>query len=116
MKGLLNTLREISRYPSAMAGLIIILILLGVSIYAPIAIPYDDAVSMWRGDENYWYRNPKFAPPVWTNLFRSQKLATSFYLSSSEGQGTKEIVQGETNTRVTITFPFEFTADFFRMS
>jgi len=111
MKGLMNTLRELKRYPSAVAGLIIILVLLGISIYAPIAIPYGKAISMWRGDESYWYRNPKFAPPAWTNLFTREKLATSFQLNSSEGDGTKEIVQGETNTRVTMTFPFEFDAD-----
>ena len=113
MKGLMNALREMSRYPSAIAGLIIVLILLGISIYAPIAIPYDEAISMWRGDENFWYQNPKFAPPAWTNYFTKEDLASSFAMSSKDGDITKEVIKGETSTTVNMTFPFEFTADTF---
>lgn len=114
MKSLMNTLRELRRYPSAVAGLIIVLILLGVSIYAPIAIPYDEAIGLWRGDENVWYRNPKYAAPIWTNFFSREKLVTSFAMNSTDGgEVTKEVIKGETSTTINMTFPFEFTADTF---
>jgi len=113
MKRLLSTLRELSRYPSAMAGLVIILILLGLSIYAPIAIPYKEAVAMWRGDPIYWYKNPKQAPPFWTNFFTAEDLAQSFSLSSADGSATKEVIDGETSKTINMVFPFEFTADTF---
>jgi peptide/nickel transport system permease protein len=113
MKRLLNTLRELSRYPSAMAGLVIILILLGISIYAPIAIPYKEAVAMWRGDQIYWYKNPKQAPPFWVNFFTAEDLAQSFSLSTADGSASKEVIEGETSKTINMVFPFEFTADTF---
>jgi len=113
MKGLLNTLRELGRYPSAVAGLIIILILLGISIYAPIAIPYSKAVSMWRGDPSYWYKNPKQAPPVWMNFFSSLDQAESFSMSTADGTIVKEVSETETTKTILMRFPFEFTADTF---
>ncbi len=113
MKGLKQTLRELGRYPSAVAGLIIILILLAISIYAPIAMPYSEAVSLWRSDENVWYRNPKFAPPAWTNWFRSEKLATSFAMGTADGKIKKEVIEGETTKTINMVFPFDFTADTF---
>ena len=107
--------REITRYPSAMVGLAIILFLVGVSVYAMVKIPYSRAIELWRGSESIWYRNPKMASPIWTNLFRKQKLAESLFISSAEGTAQVEIgspnEQGMTNT--TMFFPFEFKADVF---
>ena len=113
MKSFLNALRELRRYPSAIAGLIIILILLGISIAAPIALPYKQAIKMWRGDENIWYKNPKFAPPAWTNLFSRKDLATSFVMSTENGKVAKEVTKGEKTTAVRMVFPFKFMADTF---
>ncbi len=45
----MRTLKEITRYPSAVAGLVIILALVAVSIYALITIPYSEAIRLWRG-------------------------------------------------------------------
>lgn len=113
MKNLLRSVRELGRYPSAIAGLVIIFILLGISISAPIALPYSKAVSIWRGDGNYWYKNPKFAPPKWINLFRRDKLATSFAMSTSDGSVAKDVIVGESSKTINMTFPFNFTADTF---
>ena len=108
-------MRELSRYPSAIFGLLMILFLIGVSIYAMVTIPYSKAIELWRGGEAVWYRNPKMASPVWTNLFRKEKLAESLYVSSAEGMAQVEV--GATNdkgmTNITMLFPFEFKADVF---
>jgi hypothetical protein len=40
---------SIKQYPSAIVGLTLILFLVGLSIYVVIAIPYDEAVQIWRG-------------------------------------------------------------------
>ena len=74
MNTLKSSFREILRYPSAIVGLIIILLLVLTSIYAMIKIPYSEAIRLWRGGEDVWYQNPKFAPPAWINLFSSKKL------------------------------------------
>ena len=65
----MKSLREIFRYPSAVAGVLIILVLVGISIYAVVSIPYSKAISLWRGSEADWYTNPKTAAPVWYNWF-----------------------------------------------
>jgi peptide/nickel transport system permease protein len=46
-----NSLRQIGRYPSAVAGLLLILVIFLVAIYAVTTIPYQDAIRMWRGGE-----------------------------------------------------------------
>ena len=68
------TLREIRRYPSAVVGLVIIVLLVGVSIYTVLAIPYGEAVTRWHIDRESLYRNPKNAQPEWINLFRRDDL------------------------------------------
>jgi len=113
MKGLVRTLRELSRYPSAIAGLAIIVLLLGVSAYAMIKIPYKEAVRLWRGGEDVWYMNPKYAAPQWYNLFRRQKLVVSFSLSTASGAIAKEVKPEGQSTAVLMTFPFDFEADTF---
>lgn len=108
-------MRDLARYPSAIIGMVVILLLVGLSIYTVIKIPYSRAIELWRGSESMWYRNPKMAPPVWVNWFRSEKLAESLYVSSAEGMAQVEV--GETNdkgmTSTTMLLPFEYTADVF---
>ncbi len=75
-----STLREVTKYPSAVVGLIIILVLIGVSIFTMITIPYAEAASLWQThnpDElgrTTWYQNPHNARPTYVNLFRLEKL------------------------------------------
>jgi peptide/nickel transport system permease protein len=113
MKAILNTFRELRRYPSALVGLAIILAFLILSVATWIILPYDQAIVMWRGGEEIWYKNPRLVPPAWTNLFRSEKLAESMSLSSAEGAGTKEVVYDQGVGRVNILFTFDYEADSF---
>jgi peptide/nickel transport system permease protein len=111
MNTLRRSLREIRRYPSAIAGLAIIIILLIVSVYVLITIPYNEAISRWRGGEAVWYQNPKWVPPAWFNLFTSRKLAESFALDSSDEGVTKvyeEPQQGTQRINTTYTFDYDF--------
>jgi peptide/nickel transport system permease protein len=113
MKQLSKIFRELVRYPSAVVGLSIILVFLLISAYAMIKIPYNEAIRLWRGGEDVWYKNPKYAAPVWTNLFRSKKLAKSFVLSTVGGTASKEVVQNNGVSTVNITFPFDYEYDTF---
>jgi peptide/nickel transport system permease protein len=114
MKTLLRTLREFQRYPSAIAGVAIILVLVGVAIYALVAIPYSKAITLWRGGEDIWYQNPKQVPPAWINLFRRDKLPVSFVLNSADGTAEKVV---ETNTAgesvITLTYTIDYAYDTF---
>ncbi len=109
MKGLLRTLRDITSYPSAVVGLLIIAALIGVSIYAVLAIPYDEAIRLWRGGEEIWYDSPKNAPPVWYNLFRKDDLPETIAMSSQDGVVSKstEVVSDEM-TQIAMSFSFDY--------
>ena len=109
MTGILNSLRELRRYPSAVFGLLIIVVLIALSIYTVIAIPYSEAVLKWRGGEDIWYASPKNASPVWTNLFRRQDLPETIRVNTGEPgvKGEREVVTEEM-TRVPIVFTFDY--------
>lgn len=69
MKNLLERLRLLTRYPTAVIGLVIISLLLLVSVLTPIIMPYNEAIRLWRGGEDVWGRYPRNAAPAWQNWF-----------------------------------------------
>ncbi len=115
MKSLLNNLRELRRYPSSIAALVIITGLFVVAAYAIIKYPYSEAVRLWRGGEEVWYQNPRNAPPLWTNWFSEIKKPVSFALSSeSENDAQKTtFVNDRGNTESQIVYTFDYNYDEF---
>jgi len=112
MNSILKSLRELRQYPSALIGTVMILALIGVAIYTVITIPYTEAIRMWRGGQDVWYQNPVNAEPIWSNLFRSEKLPESFAIPSDESN--KVVTQNEDGFNVIeITYPFEYNFDTF---
>ncbi|HTX92649.1 MAG TPA: ABC transporter permease [Anaerolineales bacterium] len=109
-----KNVREILRYPSAIIGSVVILILIGVAIYAVIAIPYQKAITLWRGGEDVWYRNPKYAAPEWIDWLSTKKQPRSFYINSTTGKMDKVVTpNGDGTTGINITYTFNYTADYF---
>jgi peptide/nickel transport system permease protein len=96
-----------------------IIVLVGVSIYTIVAIPYNRAVVMWRGlsggnEQSDWYRNQQYAPPAWINFFRKEKLPETIVMNSKDGTIQKEIRSvSETSNEVKLPFTFEYNADDF---
>jgi peptide/nickel transport system permease protein len=114
MNAIKSSFRELVKYPSAIAGLIIIGILLLVSIYALVTIPYSEAVRLWRGGEEVWYQNPKYAAPSWLNLFYREKQPISFSVSTADGEMSKTVTPGTQNTaKIDIAYSFDYTYDGF---
>ncbi len=112
MKALKNSLRELLRYPSAVAGLASVLFFVILAIYAMISIPYSKAIELWRGGEDIWYANPKFAPPAWINFFRAKKLPVSFHVNSADGAMEKVVTPGSADTStIKLSYTFDFEAD-----
>ncbi len=106
-----NSFRELLRYPSAMVGLVIISILIVIAIYTMITIPYGTAIRLWRGGEDVWYENPKFAPPAWFNFFTSKKEPISFSVNTAKGTMPKTVTpssQGVGTTDISYSFNFEY--------
>ena len=112
MDTLKSSFREILRYPSAIVGSVIVLLLVLTSVYAMIKIPYNEAIRLWRGGEDVWYQNPKFAPPAWINFFSSKKLPESFVVNTANGSMSKTVTVGAQNTStINIAYSFDFIYD-----
>ncbi len=114
MKNLKNNLRELARYPSAIAGGVIILILLLISVYAVVSIPYNEALRLWRGGEDIWYKNPKNAAPIWVNWFTTTKKSETIFFSTLEDPTLKTVtVDSSGFNRFEIILPIEYDSDEF---
>jgi peptide/nickel transport system permease protein len=117
MNAFKRNLREVFKYPSAVGGLTIIFLLIAVAVYALVTIPYQEAIRLWRGGEDVWYANPRYAPPAWFNLFSEKKLPVSFKLDSRETDDenvSKVLEAGAQGTNKTyITYTFDYTYDDF---
>lgn len=109
MKQFMSNLREILEYPSAIFGSIIVLALVVTAIVVVIKIPYDEAISTWRGGEAIYGKNPRTVPPKWVNWFRKDKLVESIdMVEGDEGVTvTEETTEGGTLIKTT-TFSFDY--------
>ncbi len=108
MKSIRNTFKDLVRYPSALIGMAIILLLLLISLYTVITIPYSKAIVLWRGGEGVWYQNPRYAPPAWLNFFRSDKLPETIDQSSLDGTAPKTVIPEQNITEQIITYTFDY--------
>ncbi len=117
MKWFTQTLKDIRQYPSAVIGLAIILVMVGMAIYTIIAIPYSEAIRLWRGGEDIWGDNPRTVPPAWTNLFREQTQPETLVLRMGDEGVTKSTsVISENMDDVTIEYTFDYDYDGFPQS
>jgi len=81
--GARGTLRELFTYRSGVFGLAFLLLLVLISAYAVVAIPYGEAVALWRGEKGVYLENPRNAQPTWINYFGSD-LPPTIKLDSSD--------------------------------
>jgi peptide/nickel transport system permease protein len=94
--------------------MLVVFLLVFTAIYAMVKIPYKEAIRLWRGGEDVWYQNPKFAPPAWINLFSRSKYSESFAVKTSDGTMTKEVTPGaEGTSTMTISYPYDFSYDYY---
>jgi peptide/nickel transport system permease protein len=114
MNALKNSLQKIFYYPSAVLGLLVVFLLVFTAIYAMVKIPYNEAIRLWRGGEEVWYQNPRFAPPAWINFFSSKKYAESFSVRTTDGSLPSEVIPGaEGTSTLSASYAFDFTYDYY---
>jgi peptide/nickel transport system permease protein len=104
--------RELIRYPSAIMGLLIIGLLVGMTLYGIRAVPYDEAVYHWRGGTDRTHIPPN-ARPVWFNYFSTRQQPESMFLNSLAGDGQKQIQSAGSFRELTLTLPFDYPYDDF---
>jgi peptide/nickel transport system permease protein len=107
---MIDGLRELRRYPSALVGLAIILLLVGIAIYAVIAIPYSEAIRLWRGGEGIWDEAPRQARPRWVRLFNDH-LPETVIVDTQQGvkKETEKLSDGvsQVQMRLDFSYPYE---------
>lgn len=107
MSQFLKQLKQIRRYPSAVVGVVIILGLIVLSIWTVIAIPYDEAISLWRGSGGVWEDSPKKAAPVWSGWIRGKRLPETIVLDSRD-DGVEKTVENVSDGIRELSYAFEF--------
>jgi len=100
---------ELGRYPSAIFGLAIILLLVLGSICAVVIYPYDQLGQLWYSSvltgKSYV---PKLAQPIWVNWFRRDPLPPTIILDSRNGTALKTVQPYVSGGVGTITMDYVF--------
>jgi peptide/nickel transport system permease protein len=110
----IRNLKRLREYPSAVAGIAIILGLILLSIVTVIAIPYDEAIRLWRGGANVWEESPKNAWPVWYSWIRRANLPQTIVVRGTDPTTPQTVTPGAGGTtEVSTTLKFDFTYDDF---
>ena len=112
MTALKNSMQKFLYYPSAVFGSFVVLLLVLLAVYAMMKIPYREAIRLWRGGEEAWYQNPKFAAPAWIIYFSSTKYAESFSVNTRDGSLPGEFTPGPEGTGALLaSYAFDFKYD-----
>lgn len=109
-----DRLRELRRYPSAIVGLVILIFFVGFSIYTVFALPYSEAIRLWRASSpGVWDDVPRRAAPVWMDWFTRDSLPRTMVVTLDDaGEKTVEPL-GDGMYRFEIVLPFEYYYDGF---
>jgi len=109
---MIQKLRDLRGYPSAIVGLGIIALLIIISIYAVMTIPYGEALRLWRGGPGVWDENPRAALPVWVDWFTPGRESRTIIANSAVALSTTEALDNG-KVRIVCTLPFSFEYDGF---
>ena len=112
--------RELLTYKSGVLGISLLIVLIALSVYTIAAIPYDQAIRLWRGEEGVWLEAPRNAQPHWVNLLGNNLPETIVKDTSKQGEaGTIKIITSIPQTDMKlgrVSFVFDFNYDDFRAS
>lgn len=98
--------RQLIKYPMAVVGLLIVMMLTVLSLCTVITIPYAEVVTKWRSND--WIRNPRHALPMWVNWFRVNDLPESIILNTVDDFPKERKDLGNGMIDVITTFDFEY--------
>lgn len=106
----LPVLRQVVRYPSALFGLAVILLLVLGSLYAVTAYPYGRLGQLWYSKMlTGRVYTPRLAQPAWLNVLRRHDEPSTIVLGSQHGTATKTIRPGKSgNDVITLTYAIDY--------
>jgi peptide/nickel transport system permease protein len=102
--------RELRRYPSAIAGLVLILLFAGGSLYAVLGMPYAEIGAKWHASGLTGKLTvPKNVPAVWVNWFRRRDLPSTILASSRDGSmGKATQIQQNGNPEIHFSLDLDY--------
>ncbi|OOG27548.1 ABC transporter permease [Thioalkalivibrio denitrificans] len=109
MRRWLEGLKQLRRYPSAVLGMLLILFLVGLSVYTVVAIPYSQALDLWRGGD-HWRMHPVNASPVWADRLRGGDLPETQIISSDEVTARVQEFPGGRRLQIPLGFDYQSSA------
>ena len=107
------TLKGARRYPSLVAGVVVIIIFVAFSIYAVVALPYAEAIRLWRGGPGVWDETPRNAAPAWFDVFIEGDTPRTIVVRSGDTGTITEEAIGDGMKRAEIVLPFQYDYDGF---
>jgi len=113
MQNWLVRLKGLRRYPTLVAGLLFITFFIGLSIYAVTAVPYDEAIRLWRGGPGVWEDTPRNAGPVWFDFFTEGRTPRTIVIRSGDTGTITEEAVGDGMKLAEIVLPFQYDYDGF---
>jgi peptide/nickel transport system permease protein len=111
-----ENLRALTSYKSAVIGLTVIMVLVAISIYTVITIPYEEAVRLWRAGEQHWLDAPRNAFPSWYSFILQKRLPETIIKDTTKpSPGVYKVIvpAGEVVRILRIDIDFRFDYDDF---
>lgn len=107
----LVTLKALTQYKSFLFGLLILMIFLGLTVYAAVTWPYEFAIKAWNNPAE-WQNYPREAPPAWVALLLGRKEIDGFLvLQSTNPDVTVRKLEPSTNMEeVDVNIRFDYDA------
>lgn len=102
-------LREFLRSKNGLAGVVILLGLIAMTIYSAVAIPLD-SYRQWNNPD-FWIDLPKSAAPAWTNIGFGPKVPEHFVLHAKDASISTSGVGGGNSRTVTYSYTVNFNYD-----
>ncbi|MCP1676475.1 peptide/nickel transport system permease protein [Natronocella acetinitrilica] len=107
MTGWRKGLLELRKYPSAVAGMLIIAFLVALSVYTVIAIPYTQALDLWRGGD-HWRLHPSNAAPAWVDTITRGGQARTTVVSIADTSMEQELFEGGRQVRIPLEIDYGY--------
>lgn len=104
-----EALHRLRRYPAAVAGLAIIAALVAASMFTVMALPYSQALELWRGGEA-WRMHPVNARPLWFDRLTGGDLPRTIIVSSRDAAADEEAFAGGRRLRIPLEFDYRYSA------
>lgn len=108
LRRLVESLRPLARYPSAVVGLLIIATLVASAVVTVIAIPYGQALELWRGGDA-WRMTPVNASPAWVDTLSGANQPRTLIISSDAAEIDESPFPGGKQLRMTLPFDFDYS-------